>query len=170
MKAVLRTLITMHPPSLRSFCRSIYPLRRRRFHSHLLASAELWHNSRPAGVSAMPTRARFMARTSRRHFVQGLAAGGVVAGAGLQAGRLLAMEPPQHTVLAGTDFDLAIGESIVNYTGRNRPAITVNGSLPAPLLRWREGTTVTLRVTNALPPGSVHGDLTSLHWHGILLP
>lgn len=73
-------------------------------------------------------------------------------------------------VLSGTHFDLTIGESIVNFTGRHRPAVTVNGSLPAPLLRWREGTTVTLRVTNALPRGSVLGRHASIHWHGILLP
>ena len=58
----------------------------------------------------------------------------------------------------------------MNFTGRVRPAITVNGSIPAPLLRWREGTTVNLRVSNALPAGSIHGHETSIHWHGILLP
>ena len=58
----------------------------------------------------------------------------------------------------------------MNFTGRTRTAITVNGSLPAPLLRWREGTTVNLRVSNALPLGSMHGHETSIHWHGILLP
>ncbi len=40
----------------------------------------------------------------------------------------------------------------------------VNGSLPAPLLRWRQGDTVTLRVRNSLPTTS------SIHWHGIVLP
>ncbi|GHE36879.1 copper resistance protein CopA [Vulcaniibacterium thermophilum] len=74
------------------------------------------------------------------------------------------------TTLSGTEFDLDIGESLVNFTGRVRPAVTVNGSLPAPILRWREGTTVNLRVRNVLPPGSVHGHETSIHWHGILLP
>src|SRR3546814_262784 len=61
-------------------------------------------------------------------------------------------------------------ETPANFTGVTRTAITVNGSIPAPLLRWREGTTVNLRVTNALPPGSIHGHSTSIHWHGILLP
>lgn len=73
-------------------------------------------------------------------------------------------------VLAGTDFDLSIGESLVNYTGATRPAITVNGSLPAPVLRWKQGTTVELRVRNDLPRGSIHGDTTSIHWHGLILP
>src|SRR3546814_11207405 len=61
-------------------------------------------------------------------------------------------------------------ETPENFTGVTRTAITVNGSIPAPLLRWREGTTVNLRVTNALPPGSIHGHSTSIHWPGILLP
>jgi CopA family copper-resistance protein len=110
-------------------------------------------------------------RTSRRRFVQGLAAGGAVAGLGLwpKAGWAL-NSPSSQGVLAGTEFDLSIGETPVNFTGRTRPAITVNGSLPAPLLRWREGTTVNLRVTNAVPAGSIHGHETSIHWHGVLLP
>ncbi len=49
-------------------------------------------------------------------------------------------------------------------TGAPRTAITVNGTLPAPLLRWREGDRVTVRVSNRLR------DDTSIHWHGIVLP
>lgn len=107
---------------------------------------------------------------SRRTFVQGLFLGGVAASTGLlrisEAGareRTLAM--PGAT-LQGTNFDLNIGSSLVNFTGRTRPAITVNNSLPAPLLRWKEGDTVSLRVANRLPSGVK----TSIHWHGILLP
>lgn len=73
-------------------------------------------------------------------------------------------------MLSGTDFDLSVGETSVNYTGRTRPAITVNDSLPAPLLRWKQGSTVTVRVRNDLPRGSLHGPDTSVHWHGIVLP
>src|SRR3546814_21128860 len=43
-------------------------------------------------------------------------------------------------------------------------ATTVNGSLPAPTLRWREGDAVTIRVKNRL------NETTSIHWHGIILP
>jgi CopA family copper-resistance protein len=112
-----------------------------------------------------------MRNPTRRQFVQGLAAGGVVSGAGLwSAAGWSQQRSGQSNELTGTEFDLAIGESPVNYTGRVRPAITVNGSLPAPLLRWREGTTVNLRVANALPAGSIHGNETGIHWHGILLP
>ena len=42
--------------------------------------------------------------------------------------------------------------------------MAINGSLPGPILRWREGDTVTLRVRNRLKQD------TSIHWHGIILP
>jgi CopA family copper-resistance protein len=108
---------------------------------------------------------------SRRRFVQGLAAGGVLAGGSLwSCGSWALKSEGEQQVLAGTDFDLVIGETPVNFTGRTRPAVTVNGSLPAPILRWREGTTVELRVRNAMPRVSRYAHETSIHWHGILLP
>ena len=73
-------------------------------------------------------------------------------------------------MLAGTDFDLSIGEPPVNFTGRRASRVAVNGSLPAPTLRWREGSTVDLRVEQPLAAASIHGRTTSIHWHGILLP
>ncbi|WP_447789273.1 MULTISPECIES: copper resistance system multicopper oxidase [Pseudomonas] len=103
--------------------------------------------------------------TSRRTFVKGLAAGGVLAGLGLWRTPVWAVTSPgEPNVLAGTDFDLLIGETPVNITGNPRTAMTINGGIPGPLLRWREGDTVTLRVKNKLK------DSTSIHWHGILLP
>ena len=103
--------------------------------------------------------------TSRRTFVKGLAAGGLLGGLGLWRPPVWALTSPgQPTVLAGSEFDLFIDQTPVNLTGRARTALTVNGSLPGPLLRWREGDTVTLRVKNRL------GEPTSIHWHGILLP
>jgi CopA family copper-resistance protein len=104
---------------------------------------------------------------SRRRFVQGLAAGGVLLGLSPYA-RASAAAVGTHTgsasVLRGTEFNLEIGESPVNFTGTPRMATTVNGSLPAPTLRWREGDTITLRVKNRLT------EPTSIHWHGIILP
>ena len=106
---------------------------------------------------------------SRRTFVKGLAMGGAVAGMGLWHETAWAQPASrQPTVeLSGTEFDLRIGETLMNFTGHTRTAITVNGSLPAPTLRWKEGDTVTLRVTNALRDSD---EDTSIHWHGILLP
>lgn len=96
----------------------------------------------------------------RRQFVTGLASGLGLAAAGfsLRAGA------SQREQLTGTRFDLHIGETLVNFTGKQRRAITVNNQLPAPTLRWREGERVTLRVTNHLKVD------TSIHWHGIILP
>ncbi|MBI2750784.1 MAG: copper resistance system multicopper oxidase [Burkholderiales bacterium] len=105
------------------------------------------------------------AALSRRRFVTGAAVGSAVAGLGLWPTLARAAATPTgQNVLSGTEFDLAIGETPVNITGRASMATTVNGSVPAPLLRWREGDTVTLRVANRLPVA------TSIHWHGILLP
>lgn len=110
-------------------------------------------------------------RLTRRQFVQGLAAGGALLGLGAWPRHSWALRSPgQLEVLPGTQFDLSIGETLVNYTGKTRPAISINGSVPGPILRWKEGTRVQLRVRNDLPRGSIHGDSTSIHWHGILLP
>ncbi|HEX6613444.1 MAG TPA: copper resistance system multicopper oxidase [Rhodanobacteraceae bacterium] len=102
---------------------------------------------------------------SRRRFVQGLALGGAFAGLNLWREPLFARagNAPQG-VLSGTEFDLEIAAAPVNFTGRPGVAPMVNGLLPGPILRWREGSTVTLRVTNRLPVQ------TSIHWHGILVP
>ena len=108
------------------------------------------------------------ANLARRRFVTGLALGGVATLGGLSRWPAFAA-PPQAAgavpELRGTEFDLAIGRSPVNFTGRERLATTVNGSLPAPILRWREGDTVTLRVANHLRDA-----YSSIHWHGIILP
>ncbi|WP_150305363.1 copper resistance system multicopper oxidase [Pseudomonas saliphila] len=104
-------------------------------------------------------------KTSRRTFVKGMVATGLFGGLGLWRSPVWALTSPgQPTVLAGTDFDLVIGETPVNITGRPRTALTINGTVPGPLLRWREGDTVTLRVANRLKED------TSIHWHGIILP
>src|SRR5262249_31043989 len=101
----------------------------------------------------------------RRRFVQGLALGGVAAGLGLWRGDALAqIAQAPRAELGGTHFELGIGELPVDFTGRRRLATVVNGQLPAPLLRWRQGDTVTLRVRNRLAVTS------SIHWHGIVLP
>lgn len=104
-------------------------------------------------------------KTTRRSFVKGLAATGLLGGLGMWRAPVWAVTSPgQSKILAGTDFDLYIGERPVNITGAARTAMVINGSLPGPTLRWREGETVTLRVRNRLQQD------TSIHWHGIILP
>ena len=101
---------------------------------------------------------------SRRTFVKGLAMG--AAGLGLWRDSAWAQgnPPSDWRTLRGSDFDLRIGETPMNFTGAPKIAFTVNGSVPAPTLRWKEGDTVTLRVANTLDEDA------SIHWHGILLP
>ncbi|EKT4494579.1 MULTISPECIES: copper resistance system multicopper oxidase [Pseudomonas] len=104
-------------------------------------------------------------KTTRRSFVKGLAATGLLGGLGMWRAPVWAVTSPgQPNVLSGTDFDLYIGELPVNITGAARTAMAINGSVPGPILRWREGDTVTLRVRNRLKQD------TSIHWHGIILP
>jgi CopA family copper-resistance protein len=66
--------------------------------------------------------------------------------------------------LTGPNIDLTIGRTPFTVNGRTGLATTVNGVLPAPLLRLREGQNVRLSVANTLDED------TSIHWHGILLP
>ena len=103
---------------------------------------------------------------TRRTFVKGLAMGGALGAMGLKLNPLLAamsnMNEPQ--TLSGTNFNLAYSPTLVNFTGKERYATAINGSVPAPVLRWREGDRVTLNVTNNM------ADDTSIHWHGIILP
>jgi CopA family copper-resistance protein len=103
---------------------------------------------------------------SRRTFVKGLAAGGAFASLGVwqQSAFAQGNPPVRWTDLTGTDFDLRIGETPMNFTGSPKIALTVNGSVPSPTLRWREGDSVTIRVANTLDEDA------SIHWHGILLP
>ena len=66
--------------------------------------------------------------------------------------------------LTGTNFDLTVGHFPVTLNGRSGHAVGVNGSMPAPLLRFKEGEEITLNVTNNLKED------TSIHWHGLLVP
>lgn len=103
---------------------------------------------------------------SRRRFVTGVAAGTALTGIGFRSGTTLAgpKANPRPAVLKGNQFDLSIGYQAINFTGVERTATAVNGTVPAPILRWKEGERVTLRVTNNLAHDS------SIHWHGMILP
>lgn len=98
----------------------------------------------------------------RRRLLQG--AGAAAGRAGLAPARLFAAGQGSQGGLRGTEFDLEIVPAPVNFSGSSQVATAVNGQVPAPILYWREGGHVTLRVTNRLPATS------SIHWHGILVP
>jgi CopA family copper-resistance protein len=71
---------------------------------------------------------------------------------------------PALPTLTGPDIALAVDHLMATIDGRRTHAIGVNGTLPAPLLRLREGQTVRMSVTNRL------AEETSIHWHGLLVP
>lgn len=62
-------------------------------------------------------------------------------------------------------YDLQITDTVVNYTGKERKAIAVNGQIPMPTLYFTEGDTAEIHVHNKM-----HHHETSIHWHGLLLP
>jgi len=103
---------------------------------------------------------------SRRRFVQGLTVGAALGLAGMGSTALAAVMRHQQgpQTLSGTRFDLAYSPMKVNFTGKERFATAINGSVPAPVLRFKEGETVTLNVTNNMAVD------TSIHWHGLILP
>jgi FtsP/CotA-like multicopper oxidase with cupredoxin domain len=92
---------------------------------------------------------------TRRRFVMG----GTVAGAA-------ALTLPAWSQVAGQrgEYELTIAPLSVNFSGRTSTATAINGTIPGPLLRLRQGETATIRVTNRLE------EMTSIHWHGMLVP
>jgi CopA family copper-resistance protein len=106
---------------------------------------------------------------TRRDFIKATGAGLFMAGlqwtlplpawAGTASPGINGMKPKKQ-------YDLIIGHSPIRIDGRVGVSTGINGTVPCPLLRWREGDTVSLKVTNELYD-SKHA---SIHWHGILVP
>ena len=97
---------------------------------------------------------------TRRRFVEGMGAGLLLSA----SGRPLIGAPSAAAELIGPSFDLTVDTLPVNLTGAARTAVAVNGQIPAPTLRMRQGDEVTIRVTNKLR------EQTSIHWHGLIVP
>ncbi|RJQ17701.1 MAG: copper oxidase [Nitrospiraceae bacterium] len=75
---------------------------------------------------------------------------------------LLACNLPAYGGTA--EYDLFIEKNIVNFTGKEVKAMTINGSIPGPTLYLTEGDIAKIRVHNRLD------EETSIHWHGIIVP
>lgn len=67
-------------------------------------------------------------------------------------------------MLSGRDIHLTVDHASWSIDGRTGHAVTVNGTIPGPLIRLKEGEHVRLSVTNKL------AEDTSIHWHGLLVP
>jgi len=74
---------------------------------------------------------------------------------------LLSVESTAQKVVR---YDLYVKDTIVNFTGKSKRAISVNGQIPMPTLTFTQGDTAEIHVHNELK------ESTSLHWHGLILP
>lgn len=96
-----------------------------------------------------------------------LTGAGALAAAGLLPGWARSQTPglvrPQ--ALSGDEIALVIDHTHLTLDGRRGHGVAINGTVPGPLIRLREGQNVRLKVTNRL-----EGEDTSIHWHGLLVP
>lgn len=80
------------------------------------------------------------------------------------AGLLIAASPTHPAFATTTEYNLVIAEQGVNITGHTVKKVTVNDSIPAPTLRFKEGDEAVIHVANTMDRDS------SIHWHGLLIP
>lgn len=99
--------------------------------------------------------------------------GGAIGAAGLGASHLFpawaqsgshGLAAKTSPMITGQDIRLTVAESAFKVDGRTGHAITINGTIPAPLIRLREGQNVRIVVDNRLDED------TSIHWHGLIVP
>lgn len=77
----------------------------------------------------------------------------------------LAVSAAETVVAEDTTVDLVTRrEKLEVNPGRRDTVVTLNGGVPGPILRFREGDTVTVNLKNELP------EMTAIHWHGLLIP
>ena len=106
---------------------------------------------------------------NRRRFLGGVAAGGALLAvpAWARGGNLMAGAPHLRQgfdEVGGASIDLTVARGHRMVEGRAGMGVAINGSVPGPLLRLKEGTTVALNIHNKLDED------TSVHWHGLMVP
>ena len=100
---------------------------------------------------------------TRRNFLRNAAAASALAG--LESFAPTYARAGGKMRSAGGPIDLTIDRLSLDIGGERASAIAINGTVPGPLVRLREGQDAVIRVTNRL----VDED-TSIHWHGLILP
>ena len=108
-----------------------------------------------------------MSTLSRRHLIKSTAALAAASALPMPAwakGQSLSHARKGFGEISGEDIELAIGNHHFATGNRSGHAVAVNGTIPGPLVRLREGQRARLHVTNTLAEDS------SIHWHGLLVP
>ena len=108
-----------------------------------------------------------MSTLSRRHLIKSTAALAAASALPMPAwatGQSLSHARKGFGEVSGKDIELAIGNHHFATGNRSGHAVAVNGTIPGPLVRLREGQRARLHVTNTLAEDS------SIHWHGLLVP
>ena len=108
-----------------------------------------------------------MSTLSRRHLIKSTAALAAASALPMPAwatGQSLSHARKGFGEVSGKDIELAIGNHHFAIGNRSGHAVAVNGTIPGPLVRLREGQRARLHVTNTLAEDS------SIHWHGLLVP
>ena len=101
----------------------------------------------------------------RRAFLKTSAVLSLGPGLGIQPQTLWAVvEPSDDRIVEPVEYDFAISRLGVEFSGDSAYGRSINGMIPGPLLRLREGEEAILRVRNDLDED------TSIHWHGLLVP
>ena len=101
---------------------------------------------------------------TRRHFLKSTGAMGLLAGLESLVPAYAAQVSGLGRRAGGQAIDLQVHSATLQIADKAASAITVNGTIPGPLVRLQEGTATTMRVTNQL------AEDTSIHWHGMILP
>ena len=103
----------------------------------------------------------------RRRFLQGSAGMAAMLAWPLGANAVVKeshLALPLSSSRVDNKFELTLARTQVNFTGTPASAITLNGTVPGPLLRMHEGRDVTISLTNRLD------EVTAAHWHGLKVP
>lgn len=105
-------------------------------------------------MTKCPTDSLPNTNLTRRSFVTGVATSVATLTLPNNSFSYPSLSQSDSSKLSGQQFDLTIGNTKVNFTGKERVATTVNQGIPAPVLHWKEGETVTLNVKNNLAVNS----------------
>lgn len=116
------------------------------------------------GFQLMPNSFDPIHPLTRRRFVTSLGAGACLSALPHKAQASTRTSTGLLPLAPSNVWDLKVSRTHISLDGKSMHAPSIGGTVPGPILRWKQGETVTLNVSNALD------ETTSIHWHGIRVP